>query len=140
MLFLGTDSWATFCVQHCKFGQLWKKDGFCSSRSTYSISWLCSCKIQDNKWTAVRKVFFKFSLISWHIFFFFKNHSKPVRLLSSYGLFLQTINEKFQIFRPVTELNNYNLDLHLRILGFFKRYFSIPILIFVQFKGHWEAL
>lgn len=22
MLFLGTDSWATFCVQHCKFGQL----------------------------------------------------------------------------------------------------------------------
>ena len=70
------------------------------------------------------------------IYFFFKNHSKPVRLLSSYGLFLQTINEKFQIFRPVTELNNYNLDLHLRILGFFKRYFSIPILIFVQFKGH----
>ena len=58
------------------------------------------------------------------IYFFFKNHSKPVRLLSSYGLFLQTINEKFQIFRPVTELNNYNLDLHLRILGFFKEIFQ----------------
>lgn len=85
MLFLGTDSWATFCVQHCKFGQLWKKDGFCSSRPTYSISWLCSCKIQDNKWTAVRKVFFKFSLISWHIFFLQKSlkTSKVVKQLWS---------------------------------------------------------